>query len=122
LISLLAWLATAMFAVPTSAQHQEGHSHAAAHHPKASPAAIALHDLMEPLWHAQPGAARTAKACGMADEIKQRVKTAATRPIPENAAILNSALALETACTTKNDADASREIDHLHQLFYKIAE
>lgn len=120
--SLLPWLATAMFATPIGAQQQEGHSHAAAHHPKAGPAAIALHDLMEPLWHAQPGATRTAKACAMADEIKQRVKAAATRPIPENAAILNSAQALETACTARNDAGASEEIDRLHQLFYKIAE
>ena len=120
--SLLHWLVAATFATPVGAQHGAGHSHAAAHHPKASAAAVALHDLMESLWHAQPGAARTARACAMTTEIKQRVKAAATRPIPENAAILNSAQALETACTAKNDAGASQEIDRLHQLFYKIAE
>ncbi len=99
-----------------------GKSHAGMHHPKASEAAIALHDLMEPLWHSAPGASRNAKACGITQEIKARVKAAASRPAPENAAMVRAAQALEEACAAKNEAGIGGEIDRMHQLFYKIAE
>jgi hypothetical protein len=115
-------VATAFLASAASAQHGQGESHAGSHHPKASAAAMALHDLMEPFWHSRPGAERAAKACASLDEIQQRVKAAATRPAPENAAIRKSAQGLEAACKLKNDTDANQEIDRMHQLFYKIAE
>jgi hypothetical protein len=117
-ILLLIFSATAASAEADSG----GKSHAGMHHPQASEAAIALHDLMESLWHSAPGASRNAKACGMTKDIKERVKAAATRPVPESAAMIRAAQALEDACTAKNDSGASQEIDRMHQLFYKIAE
>ena len=98
-----------------------GTSHAGMHHPKASEAAIALHDLMEPLWHSAPGPSRNARACGMTQEIKVRARAAASRPAPENAAMIRAADAVDEACKARNDAAISAEIDRMHELFYKIA-
>lgn len=110
-------------ATAASAQSDAGgKSHAGMHHPKASEAAVALHDLMEPLWHSAPGASRNARACGMTMAIKDRVRAAASRPAPENQAMVRAAQALEDACAAKNEAGIGEEIDRMHQLFYKIAE
>ena len=110
-------------ATTASAQSDAGgKSHAARHHPKASEAAIALHDLMEPLWHFPPGTSRNAKACGITQAIKDRVKAAASRPAPENSAMVQAAQALEDACVARNETGIGDEIDRMHQLFYKIAE
>lgn len=114
--------AIVMAAVVQVASAQSGASHAQMHHPKASPEAIALHDLMEPLWHAASSPERSAKACQIADEIKIRTKAAATRPTPDNDAIVGSSRALANACAEKNPSAVGIEIDRMHRFFYKIAE
>lgn len=120
---LAAILFLLLSATAASAQSDAGGKpHAGMHHPKASEAAIALHDLMEPLWHSAPGASRNARACAMTTAIKDRVGAAASRAAPENSAMVRAAQVLEDACSAKNEAGIGQEIDRMHQLFYKIAE
>lgn len=64
----------------------EGEHHHGQHIPPTmSPQMVAFHDVMRPLWHSEPGAARDGRTCEQAATLRARAGAVAEAPVPEAA-------------------------------------
>jgi hypothetical protein len=80
--------------------HGEGH-HGEGHHPQMPASLTALHDVLRPVWHSEPGAARAGLACTNAARLdtESRAVAAAAAPAGVDAAAWRTAATqLTTTC------------------------
>ncbi len=118
-------------ATSTTTSEHAGGEHAAGGHEHDFPAEVAaFHDKLSPLWHADPGAARTDSTCtatGELDQLAEGVQNAAAPANVDSAAWSQKVTELREALTrlgegclgtdhTSFDADFTAVHDAFHHL------
>jgi hypothetical protein len=112
-------------------ESHHGEGHGAGHHGAMSPAVEALHDVLAPTWHSEPGATRAALACTNAAQLEERSRAVAAEPAPEGqtaeqwagltGALVDGATALSSECTASGPAVEER-LSTFHDAFHAIVE
>jgi hypothetical protein len=113
---------------PQVAAPEKQHAH------PALPAGVeAFHDLLSPIWHAEPGAVRIARACDQATALGDRATALVTDPAPAEAsdkievwklataALVSDVGALTTACGAAGRPDVEARLTDVHERFHKVA-
>jgi hypothetical protein len=108
-----------------SEQHGEpGHHNE--HHRSLSPALRAMHDVLAPVWHSEPGAGRDTRACEQAATLRERAGAAQSETLPADApanaaetrtALVAAAQALVEECSGPR-ADVNGKLTALHTAFH----
>lgn len=75
------------------AEHPEGH-------PTIPPELGALHDVLAPTWHSEPGATRAAMACTNAARLDEESRVVAAASVPEGVDAAQWSAATEQLTTT----------------------
>jgi hypothetical protein len=111
----------------------EGHHHGEGHHEHAAmPAEVdALHDVLAPVWHSEPGSARATLACDSSASLAERSRAVQASAAPANveaarwteltAALTTTADALVTECGSGAAAAETRLSEH-HDAFHHLLE
>ena len=96
-----------------------------------SPSLTALHDVLAPTWHAEPGATRAGLACTNAAQLEERARAVAADPAPEGqdaaawteltTQLTTTASALGAECTASGPAVEER-LGAFHDAFHAIIE
>lgn len=108
----------------------EEHHGGEGHH-EMSPSLTALHDVLAPTWHAEPGATRAGLACTNAAQLEERARAVAADPAPEGqdaaawteltTQLTTTASALGAECTASGPAVEER-LSTFHDAFHAIIE
>lgn len=113
--------------------HGEGHHDGEGHHEHAAmPAEVdALHDVLAPVWHSEPGSARTTLACDSSASLAERSRAVQASAAPANVdaarwtelttALTTTADALVTECGSGAAAAETRLSEH-HDAFHRLLE
>ncbi|MFO0647910.1 MAG: hypothetical protein U0326_16850 [Polyangiales bacterium] len=98
------------------------------------PSIAAFHEVIRPVWHAEPGAARDANACAQSATLRQRADAIVAAPAPEAAradapgwqaatsTLQQSSVALVTACEATPRAEVTERLTSLHTAFHALME
>lgn len=101
------------------------------HAKKAGPAGE-FHAVLAPIWHADKGPDRTAKACDASKTMRERAGAIETSAPPEGAkaedytanakALTVSVDALTAACAADGRPDVDAKLSQVHDAYHKVAE
>lgn len=101
------------------------------HHHAATPGLGALHDVLAPTWHSEPGATRAALACENAAQLEERAQAVAAEAAPEGrdaaawteqtTQLTSSASALVAECSVSGPAVEAR-LSEFHDAFHVLIE
>jgi hypothetical protein len=117
----------------TAATHPEnsGGGHGHRHHDFPAPV-TAYHDVLAPLWHSDPGAARDARTCEQAVTLGERASAVQAMPVPERAQeaawrsavtqIVTTTTALGAACGATPRGDIAAALGAVHTAFHSLLE
>ncbi len=98
------------------------------------PSLAAFREVIRPVWHAEPGAARDANACAQSATLRQRADAVVAEPVPEAAradapgwqaatgALQQSSVALVTACEATPRVGVTERLTALHTAFHALME
>lgn len=101
--------ALALTSIPVMAE-KGSHSH------NFSKEAVAFHDVMSPLWHADSGPQRVAATCAKVNTMKDLA-----RQVKKADNLVSSVIALTSVC--ENDLSKFEETFHaLHEAFHRVIE
>jgi ABC-type glycerol-3-phosphate transport system substrate-binding protein len=115
----------------SSGEQSGGESPGGEGHHAMSPSLTALHDVLAPTWHAEPGATRAGLACTNAAQLEERARAVAADPAPEGqdaaawteltTQLTTTASALGAECTASGPAVEER-LGAFHDAFHAIIE
>lgn len=117
----------------TAATHPEnaGGEHGRHHHDLPAPV-TAYHDVLAPLWHSDPGAARDTRTCEQAAPLAERAAAVQAMPVPERATegawrsavtqLVTTTAALGTACGATPRGDIAAALGAVHTAFHGLLE
>jgi len=100
-------------------------------HPKLPASVDAFHNVLSPIWHAEPGAVRIALACEKTSVLSERATALVTEPPPPEASgkievwkvatteLAGQVNALATACAA-GPTDVEAKLTVLHEGFHKV--
>lgn len=118
---------------PASASEGDGaeHREGGEHHGVMSAGLTALHDVLAPTWHAEPGATRAGLACTNAAQLDERSRAVAAEPAAEGweadawtaatTQLTATSSALVAECTAAGPAVEER-LSTLHDAFHALVE
>lgn len=98
------------------------------------PSVAAFHEVIRPVWHAEPGAARDANACAQSTTLRLRADAVVAEPVPEAAradapgwqaatgALQQSSVALVAACEATPRVGVTERLTALHTAFHALME
>lgn len=96
--------------------HAHGPGQGHGHHANTSPELAALHAVLSPVWHSEPGAVRAAKACEAAADL-------AAKSAPVGDAELSAhAAALVDECKLEGTKNPEAKLTTLHDRFHALIE
>lgn len=110
-------------------QHGEHHGQGEHRH-NLSPALHAMHEVLRPVWHSEPGPGRDTRACEQAATLRERAGAAQTETLPADApansaetraALVQAAQALVDECAGPR-ADVNGKLTALHTAFHATFE
>lgn len=117
-------------ATTTQQANAGGEQHAEHHRHQFTPAQHAMHEVLAPIWHSEPGPARTARACEQASTLRERAIGVQNEAIPAGspaniqelrAALVRAAEALVTECAGSRTA-VDAKLAELHTAFHHVFE
>ncbi|MBL8681839.1 MAG: hypothetical protein JNK05_21915 [Myxococcales bacterium] len=120
---------TTASAASTGGEHH-GEHHGQGEHHQLSPALHAMHEVLRPVWHSEPGPGRDARACEQAATLRERAGAAQTETLPADApansaetraALVQAAQALVDECSGAR-ADVNGKLTALHTAFHHTFE
>ncbi len=100
-------------------------------HPKLPASVDAFHEVLSPIWHAEPGAVRIAAACKQTGALSERATFLVTEPPPPEVGgkievwkvatreLAGQVAALTDACATNTD-NVEAKLTALHEGFHKV--
>jgi hypothetical protein len=101
-------------------------------HPALPPGPEAFHNVLSPIWHAEPGPTRIAIACEKTQELGQRATALVIEPTPAEArakeepwrvataALVGQVDALATACGVEGRLDVETKLAAVHDAFHQV--
>ncbi len=91
-----------------------------------------FHEVIAPVWHAEPGKVRVEAACANAPKLKERAAALGTPPAAaqkdeagwktDGAALVSSIDALTTACAAAGRPDVESALSKVHDGFHRLME
>ena len=101
-------------------------------HPKLPASVDAFHEVLSPIWHAEPGAVRTNLACEQSGVLGERASALVNEPPPPEASgktevwkvatteLAGQVGALATACAAAGQPDVEAKLAAVHDGFHKV--
>jgi len=101
-------------------------------HPKLPPSVDAFHEVLSPVWHAEPGAVRIKAACDQVATLSERATALVSEPPPPEASgktevwklattdLAGHVGALATACAAAGQPDVEAKLAAVHEGFHKV--
>lgn len=114
-------------ATPQSRAREREHEH-----PTLPPTLGAFHDVLSPIWHADPGPARIAAACDKATVLQQSAAALVSEPTPTEVStkvevwkvatseLVSAVQALANSCGPVARADVEARLTDVHEAFHKV--